>query len=481
MPFEIAPCTFPTGREPLDFVNDAHCQFNRTRVGSVIEVKEIGDIQAAIARCRQEGWPLSMFGGRHCLGGQPFATDGLVLDMRGLNRVISLDETTGILHIQGGALWTDVRKFLASHPSAVKWEVHQKQTGADEMSVAGAMAVNAHGNPLGAGPISSDIEWLKVLDARGEQQLCSRETNADLFGLVLGGMGLFGAVTEIGLQLVSEQRFVRRSEVARVESVVDDWDALHAEYQYGDMQLDVNPDSPHFLKRGILNVWRTCDADTAVSNGNSQIKADWSRLITLAHVDKAQGFREYTRFAEVVNGSVSTGRDFHWDAYTNGYHAQLEQHLELPRGGDVLAEFFVPVESLPSLLDFTGNQIRSTGVDPILTTLRSVRQCQVSYLRWARRDYACMVMALHVDHCQSQLARLDAFCSAVARFCGQHEGTFYLPYRRFAHRDDLLQMYPNVREFLEEKLRRDPDGLFGSDWFGYLQEALSEEPVMGKG
>lgn len=465
----------------MDYVNDSHCQFNRTRVRSVIDVQNVEDIQAAIESCRREGWPLSMFGGRHCLGGQQFATDGLILNMRGLNRIVSLDEMTGIVHIQGGVLWTDIRKFLSSRSSAAKWEVHQKQTGADEMSVAGAIAVNAHGNPLCSGPISSDIEWLKILTASGKELLCSRESNADLFGMVVGGMGLFGVVTEIGLRLAPAQRFLRRSEVTHIESLVGNWDEVHADYSYGDMQLDVAPDSAHFMKRGILNLWSPCDGHVVNGDDSPKIKADWSRLTALAHIDKAQCFREYARHAEAVNGSVSAGRDFHWDTYETGYHAQLEQHLKLPCGGDVLTEFFIPIEALELLLDFTGNQVRSLGVDPILTTLRSVRQCQVSYLRWARCDYVCMVMALHVDHCQKQLARLDTFCTAIARFCGRHGGTFYLPYRCFAHRADLLLAYPDIQQFVEEKNRRDPDGLFGSDWFGYLLGVLDEEPVMGMG
>lgn len=461
----------------MEIVNDAHCQLSRTRVRAVIDVHSVDDIQSAITRCQREGWQLSMSGGRHSLGRQPFVTDGLVLNMSGLNRILSLDETSGMLHLQGGARWTDVRKFLGSQPERVPWEVHQKQTGADELSLGGAIAVNAHGNPLGAGPISTDIEWLKVLTAGGEELLCSRDVNADLFGLVLGGMGLFGVVTEIGLRLVPTQRFVRRSEVARTETLIEHWDALHVDYQYGDMQLDVNPASDHFMKRGILNLWQSCDAPATPAS--KQLQADWAQLITLAHVDKAQGFREYARFAEAVNGSVSTGRDFHWDTYAPGYHAQLERHLGLPQGGDVLTEFFVPIEALEDLLDYARNEIRRFGVDPILTSLRSVRQCQISYLRWARCDYACMVMALHVDDCPQQLARLDAFCAAIARFCGQQGGTFYLPYRQFAQHADLLDMYPNIHEFVEEKHRRDPSGLLSSDWFGSLLSFLREAPALG--
>src|SRR5918997_1999994 len=79
------------GSERGVLLNDLHSQLNPTRVDSVVSVTTVGDVQNVVRRAAQRGKAVSIFGGRHAMGAQQFATDGIAIDTRGLNAIGDLD------------------------------------------------------------------------------------------------------------------------------------------------------------------------------------------------------------------------------------------------------------------------------------------------------------------------------------------------------------------------------------------------------
>jgi FAD/FMN-containing dehydrogenase len=73
-------------------VNDVHSQLNETSVREIVEVGSLDDVTSALDRASRAGTPVSIAGGRHAMGGQQFCSDGLLLDTRSLDRILSLDE-----------------------------------------------------------------------------------------------------------------------------------------------------------------------------------------------------------------------------------------------------------------------------------------------------------------------------------------------------------------------------------------------------
>ena len=90
--------------------------------------------------------------------------------------------------------------------------------------------------------------------------------------------------------------------------------------------------------------------------------------------------------------------DFNWDFYQENYHEALEAQFELPRGSEVLAEFFIPAGRAKQLLEDARAGARRLKIEIVLATLRAIEACEVSFLRWAKRDYICLVMAMHTEH-----------------------------------------------------------------------------------
>ena len=76
------------------YVNDVHSKLSHTRVRSIAKIKSTEGLCQAVNEARQSGCAISVFGGRHSLGGQPFLTDSISLDLSEFNQVIDLDLET---------------------------------------------------------------------------------------------------------------------------------------------------------------------------------------------------------------------------------------------------------------------------------------------------------------------------------------------------------------------------------------------------
>jgi FAD/FMN-containing dehydrogenase len=157
--------------DSAETVNDIHSQLNSTVVGEVLTPETVEDVAALVRYCRMRARPLAVAGGRHAMGGQQFGAGMLLVDMRRMNRVVRLDQERGLLEVEAGTMWPDIVAYLESPP---RWSIIQKQTGADNFTIGGSLAANAHGSGLNLKPMIDDVESFELVDARGQLVQCDR-------------------------------------------------------------------------------------------------------------------------------------------------------------------------------------------------------------------------------------------------------------------------------------------------------------------
>src|SRR5262245_59300358 len=182
---------------PPVWVNDVHAQLSRTAVLRELPVASMKDARSAVQAARKAGVPLSIAGGRHAMGGQAFGGGTLCLDTRPMRRMLKLDAERGLIEVEAGIQWPALIDHLlaAQRDRPRAWGIVQKQSGADRLTLGGALAANIHGRGLRFPPIVADVESFVLVDADAEVRRCSRTENAELFRLAVGGYGLFGVVT----------------------------------------------------------------------------------------------------------------------------------------------------------------------------------------------------------------------------------------------------------------------------------------------
>jgi len=196
-------------------VNDIHSELNETVVEDVLALDSLDSIQNAVRGAADSGTPVAIAGGRHAMGGQQFCAGGRLLDTSGLDRVLDFDRERGVIEVEAGLQWPGLIEWLREEQQAgePQWGIAQKQTGADRLSLGGAIAANVHGRGLTLKPIVADIESFLLVDAEGAAITCSREQNPELFRLVVGGYGLLGCVYSAKVRLDRRQVLERVVEI----------------------------------------------------------------------------------------------------------------------------------------------------------------------------------------------------------------------------------------------------------------------------
>lgn len=469
------------------FLNDVHSRLNGTEVREVARPGTTEEVVALVDRARHEGRPLCAFGGRHAMGGQQFRAGAIAVDTSALVGTPRLDAERGLLTMGAGSQWPRVIEGCRADdlPAGRGWAIRQKQTGADDMSLGGSVSANAHGRGLGIGPMCEDVESLRLVNARGEVVECSRDRNADLFGLAIGGYGLFGIITEVTLRLTA------RRKMRRIVDIIDLDDAINAAHRrfaegcaYGDFQYAIDPSDDSFLRRGVMACYMPAGDDAPLSPAEADLPRErWLELLTLAHTDKARAFALYSQHYLGTHGRVYWSDLMQMSTYIPTYADFLSKRLR-DAGPDeslMISELSIPPLELPAFMAAARRILREQGVEDIYGTIRSIRRDRTTFLPWARRDYACVIFNLRTPHTAEGIGRSRETSVALTDAALELDGSFYLTYHRWATRAQVLRAYPQFEEWLELKRRHDPGEVFQSDWYCHYRSMFAARNRAGVG
>jgi FAD/FMN-containing dehydrogenase len=448
----------------MTVVNDVHSRLNEATVDAVVPVDSLESIGTALDRARSAGRAVSIAGGRHAMGGQQFCEGGIVLDTRPLGGVVAIDETRGLVEVEAGIQWPTLVDALAQTP----WAIRQKQTGADDLCIGGAISANAHGRGLTYKPFIDDVESLVVVGPDGVTRTCSRTEESDLFRLVCGGYGLLGVVHSATVRLDRRRKVERVVRLAHAREL----DELFAEriadgYAYGDFQFAIDPASPDFLQQGICSCYRPVPDDTPLGSEHKLSTDDWSLLLELAHRDKALAYDVYAKHYLATSGQIYLSDRHQLATYVPGYHWS--------GSSEMISELYVPRPQLADFLAAAARDLRSLEADVVYGTVRLIEPDDESFLAWAREPWACVVMNLHVEHTRTGVEGAAIAFRRLIDLALERGGSFYLTYHRWATARQLLTAYPQLPAFLGAKRAHDPDDLFQSDWYRWLCTTIELE------
>jgi FAD/FMN-containing dehydrogenase len=451
-------------------VNDLHSQLNATEVGSIVKPATIDALREAVLEARASGTPVAIAGGRHAMGGQQFVTGGLLVDTRALNRVLDFDAERGMVSVEAGIQWPELMAWLerARETQGHAWGIVQKQTGADRLSLGGALACNAHGRGLALKPIIEQVESFDLLEANGEIRTCSRGRDPELFGLAIGGYGLFGPITAVRLRLGPRVKVRRVVALTETASVMDRFEARIREgHLYGDFQFATDAGRDSFLRRGVFATYQPVAPGTPLTADPARLTPeDWARLTFYSHRYKRRAFDVYTSRYLETSGQVYWSDAQLAASYVDDYHADLDRALGARhQATEMISEIYVPRPRLAAFMEDARAMLRDRRANLIYGTVRLIERDDESFLAWARARWACVIFNLHVEHTASGIAAAaDTFRDLIDLGLA-HGGSYYLTYHRWARRDQVERAYPQMREFLARKRRHDPEARFQSDWY----------------
>lgn len=460
----------------LTTLNDIHSRLNETEVADVLRPTSVLETCAAVRDCARQGRPLITTGTRHAMGGQQFLSKGLVLDTVGLDRILDFDPVRGLVTVEAGVRWPALLDWLATHPdNHAGWTIRQKQTGADQFSIGGALASNIHGRGLLFAPFVEDVESLVLVDADGRCVEADRTNEPELFALVAGGYGLFGVVVRLRLRLERRQTLQREVRLCRSRHLMAAFDtAIAAGCRFGDFQFAIDPAHDDFLDLGVLSCYRPVAGRAPEAHTQKHLgPSDFADLLLLAHTEPSRAFDVYSAFYLATDGQRYASDTQQTGVYLDGYHLAVDKALG-HCGSEMITELYVPRERLADFMARAAGSLRRHRARPVYGTVRLIERDPTSLLAWARQPWACIVLNLHVPHDATGIASAAEAFRALIDDALSFGGSYYLTYHRWATREQLEAAHPRIHAFLAEKDARDPAGRWDSNWHRHLRTLLGD-------
>ena len=124
-------------------------------------------------------------------------------DASRLDRVLRVDEDHGLVEVQASTPWKAIAAALRPD------DARAARTQTTMTTVGASLAQNAAG-PDGR-PAVVHVESIAVVAPSGDLRRANRTTHRDLFALVAGGQGLFGALYSVTLDIGSLSRAVNEA------------------------------------------------------------------------------------------------------------------------------------------------------------------------------------------------------------------------------------------------------------------------------
>jgi FAD/FMN-containing dehydrogenase len=465
-------------RERPERCNDRHSRLNETTVLGRIAPRTTREVVSAVQAVREMGQSIAVAGSCHAMGGQQFARAAWLLDTRALNRVLEFDDERGRIVAQAGITWPDlIRDYIVrQHGRKHGWGIRQKQTGADRLTLGGAVSANIHGRGLSFAPFVGDVEALEIVLSDGRVVHCDRTLNSELFRAAVGGYGLFGVITTVTLRLTPRQKVQRIVQLRRLEEMPEAFEErIRSGYLYGDFQFSTAPEDRGFLSRGVFSCYRPVEYDTPIpSNQVRLLPADWRRLLYLAHRNKLRAFNEFADFYVQSSGQIYWSDTHQLSVYLDDYHERLDASLQAAvPGSEMITELYVPRARLAAMMADVRRDFLRHRVDFIYGTVRLIEPDTETLLAWARARHACVIFNLHVDHHARGIERSAEAFRRLIDIAIHHGGSYFLTYHRHASRDQVAACYPGFAEFLRAKRRHDPAELFQSDWYRHYRDCFA--------
>jgi FAD/FMN-containing dehydrogenase len=449
---------------PAGFTDDAS-RLNRTQVAEVCSIP--GEATAAEHQLRQmlrrahtDHLRISIAGARHSMGGHTIAADGIVLNMLPFHHM-ELDAERGILTVGAGARWSEVIPYLDARGFSVA--IMQSN---NNFTVGGSLSVNCHGWTHNCPPIASTVESLRIMNADGIIVPCSREENAELFSLILGGYGLFGIILDAKLRVVPNERFRPEIQVVSSENYVARFteltrDATDLGMVYG--RLCVVPGEDTFLRQMVLTAFRQSpckkeEIPTLRSPGYTTLR----RAIHRAQIGSDSG-KEVRWKAEKTLSKLLVKEYFSRNQLLNE-EVEVYQERNADRT-DILHEYFVPPQRVAAFLDRARTIVPKHHGDLLNVTLRNIREDKDTFLRYADREMFGLVMLFNQLRTPEADRQMEAMTQELIDAALECEGRYYLPYRLHATKAQFDKAYPQAASFFERKRRYDPEEIFQNQFY----------------
>ncbi|MGI9249402.1 MAG: FAD-binding oxidoreductase [Woeseiaceae bacterium] len=429
-------------------VNDI-TELNPVPMTRVVAPKSIDEIVASI---KTSSGPISIGGGRYSMGGQTAIDNGLQLDMRDYDQVVSFRPANREITVQSGMSWRELQEYIDPHDLSVKI----MQTYAN-FSVGGSLSVNVHGRYIGHGPIISSIKAIQIVLADGSVHRATPEENSHLFFAAIGGYGGIGVISEVTLELATNEKVARRTTTMPITEYRKHFvDNVRDNKTVVFHNADIYP--PDYEELRDVS-WYISDEPLTIDERIIATDEDYFLLPKLIKFTNTGSFGKWLRSAVIDPVYYSSDR-VAWRNWEASYDVRELGEGDRSKTTWVLQEYFIPVENFDRFVPKMRAIFQEYDVDVVNVSIRHALPDPGSYLAWARDEVYAFVVYHSQGTSNEEKEEVATWTRAMIDAILSENGSYYLPYQPHATIAQFRAAYPNAEKYFAVKRDVDPDNRF---------------------
>ena len=450
---------------PEGFTDDAS-QLNLTKIDTIIKVPSekteiVEQLQHILKYAKAKDLKISIAGAQHSMGGHSIYPNGIVLNMLPYKHM-ELDTTNNILTIGSGALWQDAIEYLDKPQKSIK-----VMQAFSSFSIGGSISVNGHGWQKDVPPISSSLISFTLMNSDGEILNCSRQSNPELFGLAIGGYGLFGIILDVKLKVVDNEalqfKYIRLSP----KNYVDYYKKFvssnpNVNLVFGRLRIS----NKKFLEEATLNYFEKVEEKPLSLNFQETKDQETKRLVFRSTVNSEYGKRLRWDLETGMN-KVSKNNIFSRNELLNDHVSLIENKNR--NSTDLLQEYFIPERNFNQFISDIKPILLKSKLDLLNITIRAVNKDEDSYMNYAKEDVFGFVFLFNQKKTEDEEKAMKMLTNQLVDVAIKNEGTFYLPYRLHIDKNKMRKVYPKSDAFFELKRKYDPEELFQNKFYEHYK------------
>ena len=446
---------------PIGYTND-ESHLNLTSVDSIINVSSdstelINQLKVLLEYAKEKHLKVSIAGTKHSMGGHTITKDGIQLNMLPFN-TMSLDTVNNILTIGSGATWEQAIQYLDSFNRSISI-----MQAFSTFSIGGSISVNGHGWQKNLPPLSSSVQSFRVMLANGEIKNCSRSENEELFHLVVGGYGLFGVIIDAKLNVTGNSALRYKYVNLSTENYIKYYSKYvtnnpNTELVFGRLRIS----DKHFLEEATLNFFEKTNVKPEKINFNENSDTESKRLIFRGSVDSEYGKRLRWNLEKSAN-TISKNNIYSRNSLLNDDVALIENKDS--NSTDILHEYFIPERNFLKFIESIKKHLHHTKIELLNITIRRVETDHDAFLNYAKEPVYGFVILFNQQKNNDDEKEMEKLTTQLVDCAIDSEGTYYLPYRLHITKEKMNQVYPQVTEFFNLKLKYDPLDIFSNMFY----------------
>lgn len=446
----------------------------------VYEVKNKNDIYEVIEIAKKNKRNISNIGSKRSYGDN-FLNDDISIDFKYMNKIVDYDVKNKKITVEPGVTIDQLLKFTINDGL-----IPPVLPGVRYASIGGCISNNVHGkNVEKNGYFGNYVESITTILSNGEELVCDRDKNSDLFYAIVSGLGLISFIVEVTLKLEKiETYFLEQFQIKGkgINNLLADYKKIVDDCEFSIALLD-NSSFNKKSQRYKLTYCVFSEKILSLELKQHKVKKFMFGFVPKSFVPKILRlpFMEMLmyQFMGLWSGGVIgyfKKSTVSLSDYTFQFDQVLPKYNSFFKNGFIEYQCMIPLSYIEEFYNDSLLLINKFKIKPLFTTIKFYKSSKESFHFSFEPVSEAYGVSFHLDNNDNK--KLTKLVLELNKLVVKNNGKVYFAKNINIDLDQVKEMFPEYNLFKEMKKKYDKSNLITSNL--YKRIFLKEKKYYGQ-